>query len=83
MTTNHVKNASHNASDMAKYGKAYINIYSFNIVGQNIISTLFIWFLILLWSNRIISLYCQAMSHMLSEPVFIVLYTAAKYNKWW
>jgi len=42
MTTNHVKNASHNASDMAKYGKAYINIYSFNIVGQNIISTLFI-----------------------------------------
>jgi len=44
MTTNHVKNALHNASHIVKYGKAYINIYSFNIVGQNIISTLFIWF---------------------------------------
>lgn len=28
------------------------------------------------------SLYCQAISHILSEPVFTVLYTAAKYNNW-
>lgn len=26
MTTNHVKNAVHNASSIVKYGKAYINI---------------------------------------------------------
>jgi len=44
MTTNHIKNALHNASNIVKYGKAYITIYSFNIVGQNVISTLFIWF---------------------------------------
>ena len=44
MTLNHVKNALQNASNIVKYGKACINIYSFNVVGQKIISTLFIWF---------------------------------------
>jgi hypothetical protein len=39
MTTDHVKNALQNAFNIVQYGKAYINIDSFNTVGQNIIST--------------------------------------------
>lgn len=31
MTTYHIKNALHNASNIVKYGKAYINIYSFTL----------------------------------------------------
>jgi hypothetical protein len=42
MTTNQVKNDLHNASNFVKYGKAYIDNSSINIVGQNIIRTLFI-----------------------------------------
>jgi len=32
--------------------------------------------------QTLISLYCQAISRVLSEPLFTVLYTAAKYNNW-